>query len=145
MQAPVLALPDFSKEFVVETDASGSGIGAVLMQGDHPLAFISKSLCPRSQAMSTYEKECTAVLLAVEKWRQYLQHAPFTIFTDHRSLTHLDEQRLTTSMQQKAFIKLMGMQYKIKYKKGEENRAADALSRKEDSEDLQAITLSQPK
>lgn len=145
VQAPVLALPDFSKEFVVETDASGSGIGAVLMQGDHPLAFISKSLCPRSQAMSTYEKECTAVLLAVEKWRQYLQHAPFTIFTDHRSLTHLDEQRLTTSMQQKAFIKLMGMQYKIKYKKGEENRAADALSRKEDSEDLQAITLSQPK
>lgn len=122
VQAPVLALPDFSKEFVVETDASGTGIGVVLMQDGHPLAFISKALSPRSQAMSTYEKECIAVLLAVDKWRQYLQHAPFVIHTDHKSLIHLNEQRLTTSIQNKAFIKLMGLQYKIRYKKGEDNR-----------------------
>lgn len=144
-EAPVLALPDFSQEFVDETDASGAGIGAVLMQNGHPLAFISKALSSKSQAMSTYEKECMAVLLAVDKWRQYLQHAPFVIFTDHKRLIQLSEQKLATSMQHKAFIKLMGLQYKIRYKKGEDNRAADALSRKEDTEYLQAISACQPK
>jgi hypothetical protein len=59
--------------------------------------------------MSTYEKECLAILFAVEKWRSYLQHATFVILTDHKSLSHLGEQRLTTSIQHKAFVKLMGL------------------------------------
>lgn len=71
--APVLALPDFSKGFSIEADACGSGVGAVLMQDGHPLAFISKALGPRSQGLSTYEKEYLSILLAVEQWRPYLQ------------------------------------------------------------------------
>ena len=62
----MLALPDFSKPFVIETDASGMGVGAVLMQQGHPLAFLSKSLSPHLQGLSTYEKEYLAILMVVE-------------------------------------------------------------------------------
>jgi hypothetical protein len=127
--APVLALPDFSKTFVLETDASQTGIGAVLMQQDHPVAFLSKALGPRNQTLSVYEKECMAILLAIEKWRAYMQHREFIIRTDHKILLHLTDQRLHTSLQQKAFVKLMGLQFRIQYKKGNSNLAADALSR----------------
>lgn len=116
------------------------------MQQGHPLAFISKALGVKAQALSTYEKECLAILLAVSKWRPYLQHSEFVIQTDHKSLTHLGEQQLNTPMQQKAFIKLMGLQYRIRYKKGVENRVADALSRKDDPmEEVLAISVSSPK
>jgi hypothetical protein len=107
--APVLALPNFSKPFEVETDASDTGIGAVLHQSGHPIAFVSKSLGARHQGLSTYEKESLAILLAVDHWRSYLMSGEFTIRTDHRSLVHLDEQRLTTPWQQKAMTKLLGL------------------------------------
>ena len=72
IQAPVLAVPNFQKSFVVETDACDMGIGAVLMQDGHPISYLSKPLSVRNQALSTYEKECMAILLAIEKWRPYL-------------------------------------------------------------------------
>ena len=74
ISAPVLALPDFSRPFIVETDACDSRIGVVLLQNEHPLAFVSKALGPRNKGLSTYEKEYMAILLAVEQWRAYLQH-----------------------------------------------------------------------
>src|SRR4051812_13466261 len=126
--APVLALPDFSKTFTVETDACDKGIGAVLQQDGNPIAFMSKSLSPRYQGLSTYEKEYLAIIVAVDQWRPYLQHAEFVIYTDQKSLTHLEEQRLNTPWQHKAFTKLLGLRYRIKYKKGADNHGADALS-----------------
>jgi hypothetical protein len=128
VQAPVLALPNFQKEFVLETDASAVGVGAVLMQSGHPLAFMSKALGPKNQALSTYDKECLAILLALEKWKTYLQHQPFVIHTDQQSLVHLGDHRFNTTLQQKAFYGLLGLQYKIVYKKGSANKAANALS-----------------
>lgn len=82
--------------------------------------------------------------MAVDQWRPYLQHAEFLIFTDQRSLVHLEEQRLTTPWQQKAFTKLLGLRYCIKYKKGSDNSAADALSHANPQEMLSAITSCQP-
>ncbi|XP_062203827.1 uncharacterized protein LOC133906051 [Phragmites australis] len=127
--ALVLAMPYFSKPFMVETDASDHGIGAVLQQEGHPIAFVSKTLGPRTQGLSTYEKEYLAIILAVDHWRSYLQQGEFVIKTDHKSLMHLDEQRLSTPWQHKALTKMLGLQYKIVYKKGAENKVADALSR----------------
>ncbi|CAH9112482.1 unnamed protein product [Cuscuta epithymum] len=128
---PVLALPDFTKEFCIETDASGQGIGAVLSQGRWPIAFMSKALGPTKQAWSTYAKEMLAVLEAVRIWRTYLLGRRFIIYTDQKSLRHLIEQRITTPEQQKWIAKLLGFDYEIIYKPGATNKVADALSRRE--------------
>jgi hypothetical protein len=129
MSAPVLALPDFTQQFVIETDACHVGIGAVLSQNGHPLAFVSRALGPRHRGLSVYEKEYLAILLAVQQWRSYLQLGEFIIRTNHKSLTHMTDQRLHTKWQQKALTKMMGLQYKVVYKKGIHNGATDALSR----------------
>jgi hypothetical protein len=128
--APVLALPDFAAQFVIDTDAGDVGIGAVLSQKGHPLAFVSRALGPRNRGLFMYEKEYLAILLAVQQWRSYLQLGEFVIRTDHKSLVHLTDQRLHTDWQQKAFTKMMGLQYTVIYKKGALNGAADALSRR---------------
>ncbi|XP_062075982.1 uncharacterized protein LOC133780122 [Humulus lupulus] len=126
---PVLHLPDFSKTFVVETDASNVGIGGVLMQEGHPLAFFSKKLGPKFATASTYSKEMRAIVEAVTKWRQYLLGRHFIIRTDHRSLKELLTQVIQTPEQQQFLHKLMGYQFSIEYKMGKQNSAADALSR----------------
>ena len=109
INAPVLAIPDFSKQFVRETDASDVGFRAVLLQDNHPVAYLSKQVSKQNQALSTYEKECLAIILAVEKWRQYLQHAKFVIRTYHKSLLYLTEQRVSSKIQHKALMKLMNL------------------------------------
>ncbi|GJS23053.1 zinc finger, CCHC-type containing protein [Tanacetum coccineum] len=78
-QTPVLQLPDFNEIFIIEADASGIGIGAVLQQNGHPIAFLSKTLAPKHQVLSTYEKEFLAVIQALEKWRGYLLDRHFVI------------------------------------------------------------------
>lgn len=127
--APVLALPDFDKEFTIETDASGLGIGAVLTQQKHPVAFLSKALSSKNQSLSVYDKEMFAILYSVAKWRHYIFGRPFTILTDHQTLKHLLDQRISTPSQQKWLSKLMGYNYKIQYRAGNLNTVPDTLSR----------------
>jgi hypothetical protein len=126
-----LALPDFSQSFVVECDASGVGIGVVLMQQGRPLAFFSQALKGKNLFLSTYEKELLALVLAVKKWRPYLFATIFVIKTDQQSLKYILEQRVGTPMQQKWISKLLGYHFVVEYKQGKENKVADALSRKE--------------
>jgi hypothetical protein len=126
---PFLAFPDFSKEFVVETDACETGIGAVLSQEGYPIAYFSKGLSISNQKLSTYEKEFMAVMMAIDKWRSYLHKNPFVIMTNHQSFCHLQDQTLFTDLQRKAMRKMAGLQFKFAYKKGSENKVVDALSR----------------
>ncbi|KAL0329707.1 UNVERIFIED_CONTAM: Transposon Ty3-I Gag-Pol polyprotein [Sesamum radiatum] len=140
VSAPVLALPDFAKPFVVETDACDKGIGAVLMQDHRPIAYLSKALGPRTQGLSVYEKEFLAILLAVTKWKHYLVGNHFVIKTDQQSLKYILEQKVDNALQQKWISKLLGLDYEVQYRKGCENKAADALSRREHPE-CAAVTV----
>jgi hypothetical protein len=130
-KAPVLALPNFDKQFIVECDALGVGLGAVLKQ-DRPIAFHSQALHGKNLLLSTYEKEMLALVMVVCKWRHYLLGRRFLVRTDQRSLKYLWSQKLTTDAQQRWLSKLMGFNFKIEYKKGSENKVANALSRRDE-------------
>ena len=87
----MLALPDFSRSFVLECDASESRTGAVLMQDRHPIAFESRKLRGSEILYSTYDKEMLAIMHALAKFRQYLVGSKFTVKTDHNSLCYFLE------------------------------------------------------
>ena len=141
---PVLALPDFTKPFTVETDACDDGIGAVLLQNSQPIAFLSKALGQTHKVLSIYEKEFLALIMAVERWRSYLQLQEFVIITDHKSLSYLTEQNLHSNMQRKVMTRLMGLKFRIVYRQGKENTVADSLSRVGHLMALQAVATVQP-
>jgi hypothetical protein len=98
ISTPVLALPQFDKLFVVETDACEKGVSAVLMLFDRPVAYLSKALGEKNMTLSIYEKEFLALMLAVDKWKQYLQNSEFIIKTDHKALSFLENQELQSDL-----------------------------------------------
>lgn len=98
----VLALPNFEETFTVETDTCATSIGDVMMQMGRPIAFLSKALSDKHRHLSIYEKEFLALIMAVERWRAYLQRKELVVKTDHKNLCFLDEQQLQSDLQKKA-------------------------------------------
>ena len=126
---PMLALPDFSKVFVIETDAAGVGLGVVLMQKGKSLAYFGHKLSPQAQAKSVYERELMAMVTVVKKWQPYLIGRKFIIRIDQRSLKYLLEQRVVEGEHHKWLLKQLGYNFDIQYKPRKENTMADAFSR----------------
>jgi hypothetical protein len=145
-KAPVLTTPNFKKTFIVECDASGNGIGVVLMQEGRSLAFESRPLKGRDLHKPIYEKEMMGILHALKKWHPYLIGRHFKVKTDHDSLKYFLEQRLSSEEQQKWVTKILGYDFEIVYKKGKQNVVADARSRKDEDVEafLCAISIIQP-
>lgn len=99
----VLALPDFKKSFIEEYDASGVGLGAMLMQEGIPISYFSKSLKGREITLSNYKKEFLALVTMVQKWRPYLLGPAFKVKTDQQSLKYLLEQRVGTPISRNGY------------------------------------------
>jgi hypothetical protein len=137
----VLLLPDFDKPFRIDTDASLTGVGAVLSQEKEdgswrPVAFFSKHLTKRQQNYSTSERELLSIVLAIEHFKQFIYGRPVTVYTDHQTLKYLltvDEpaQRLARWLDQLRMFDLT-----IEYRKGTANANANALSRMTDASEL---------
>lgn len=130
MASLILRLPDFCMAFIIEADASGTGIGigVVLMQKGQPIAFIGKTLNYCNQSKSMYEKDLLVVLYVVFRWHHYLEGVVIMIKSDQQSLKHFLEQKVTTMLQR--VLKLIGPDYFIQC----ENRVVDALSHHMDDE-----------
>ena len=131
--APVLALPDPKKEFIVQTDASGYATGAVLLQrhadGLRPLAFLSKKMDKAERNYPVHEQELLAIKNALTAWRHYLGGRHFTVLSDHESLQYVKTSELATPRQVRWASHMAEFDFEIKYVPGEANAAADALSR----------------
>lgn len=125
----VLALPNFSLPFMVETDAFETGLGAVLSQERRPIAYYSHTLSPLNQNKSVYERELMAIVLAVKRWRPYLLGQRFIVRTDQKALKFLLEQRVVQPQYKKWLSKVLGYDFEVHYHPGAENKAIDALSR----------------
>lgn len=133
VNAPLLQFPDFSKPFVLTTDASNVAIGAVLSQGeigsDKPIAYASRTLNDAETRYSTIEKELLAIVWAVKHFRPYLYGRRFVIYTDHRPLTWLKSIKDENTKLTRWKLRLAEFDYDVVYKNGKQNTNADALSR----------------
>lgn len=128
-QVPVLALPNFSQPFMLETNASRTGLSAVLMQNQRPIDFYSQVLSKQARSKSVYERELMPIVLAVQKWRPCLLGRRFVVRINQKSLKLLLEQRVVSAEHEKWLSKLLGFDFEIQYCLGLENKVVDALSR----------------
>lgn len=133
VSAPILACPDFNLPFIVETDASDFGLGAVLVQKqdgeDKVICYLSRSLTKQERKFSTTEKELLAVLFAIEKLRPYLEGTKFTVVTDHYSLKWLFNIKEPTGRVARWALRLQQYQFDVVHRPGKNNVVPDALSR----------------
>ncbi|XP_056858080.1 uncharacterized protein LOC130507383, partial [Raphanus sativus] len=111
--APLLALPDFSKTFEIECDASGIGTGAVLMQDKKPIAYFSEKLGGATLNYPTYDKELYALVRALQVWQHYLWPKEFVIHTDHESIKHLKGQHKLNKRHARRYTLLSSMETKL--------------------------------
>jgi hypothetical protein len=143
---PVLQMLDFSRQFIIDCDASGTGFGAMLHKGEGPLAFFSCPFAARHNKLAAYERELIGLVQAVRHWRPYLWGWRFLVCTDHYSLKFLLDQRLSIVPQHQWLNKLFGFDFTVAYRPGRLNSVADALShRDEDAFDTpRALAISGP-
>jgi hypothetical protein len=132
-EKPILQYPDFSRPFIVTTDASNIAIGAILSQGsigsDLPIAYISRTLNKAEKNYNTTEKELLAIIWAVKQFRPYLFGRRFTVVTDHKPLTWLFNVKDPGARLMRWRLQLEEHDYDIAYKPGTSNTNSDALSR----------------
>ncbi|GKB74741.1 putative reverse transcriptase domain-containing protein [Tanacetum coccineum] len=139
--APILALPEGSENFVVYCDASHKGLGAVLMQKEKVIAYASRQLKVHEKNYTTHDLELGAVVFALKMWRHYLYGTKCVVFTDHKSLQHILDQK-ELNMRQRRWLELLSdYDCEIRYHPGKANVVADALSRKERSKPLRVRAL----
>ncbi|GKD51450.1 putative reverse transcriptase domain-containing protein [Tanacetum coccineum] len=129
--APILALPEGSENFMVYCDASRKGLGAILMQRDKVIAYVSRQLKIHEKNYTTHDLELGAVVFALKMWRHYLYGTKCVVFTDHRSLQHILDQKELNMRQRRWLEFLSDYDCEIRYHPGKANVVADALSRKE--------------
>ncbi|XP_072768318.1 uncharacterized protein [Nerophis lumbriciformis] len=132
-EEPVLKAPDFSQPFILHTDASGTGIGAVLAQlvdgEEHPVTFISRKLQSHERNYATVEKECLAVKWAIHHLRYYLWGRTFTLVTDHAPLKWMSTNKDRNDRVTRWFLELQNYHFTVEYRPGKAIRHADAMSR----------------
>ncbi|GJQ90709.1 putative reverse transcriptase domain-containing protein [Tanacetum coccineum] len=129
--APILALPEGSEDFIAYCDASKKGLGAVLMQREKVISYASRQLKIHEKNYTTHDLELGAVVFALKIWRHYLYKTKCTVFTDHKSLQHILDQK-ELNMRQRRWLELLSdYDCEIRYHPGKANVVADALSRKE--------------
>ena len=135
--SPILQLPDCSRPFVLRTDASNTGVGAVLLQENEqtgelfPVAYASRKLLPRERAYATIEKEGLAIVWGIQKFQRYLYGREFVLQTDHQSLGYLNKAKLANARVMRWALALQPYRFRIDSIKGSENVGADFLSRSE--------------
>ncbi|GJW42909.1 putative reverse transcriptase domain-containing protein [Tanacetum coccineum] len=139
--APILALPKGSEDFIAYCDASKKGLGAVLMQREKVIAYASRQLKIHEKNYTTHDLELGAVVFALKIWRHYLYGTKCTVFTDHKSLQHILNQK-ELNMRQRRWLELLSdYDCEIRYHPGKANVVADALSRKERDQPLRVRAL----
>ncbi|GJU64162.1 putative reverse transcriptase domain-containing protein [Tanacetum coccineum] len=139
--APILALPEGSEDFIAYCDASKKGLGAVLMQREKVISYASRQLKIHEKNYTTHDLELGAVVFALKIWRHYLYGTKCTVYTDHKSLQHILDQK-ELNMRQRRWLELLSdYDCDIRYHPGKANVVADALSRKEREPPLRVRAL----